>query len=504
MYLFKNALVNLRRNMGRNILLAVIIFAIIATTAVTLIINNTAEGIIEDYQFRFGARVNIVPDTAQIMENMRTMMNDMLFSGGGMNRSNMANPQITAQQSIALAQLPYVHSYEMTAMQPAFAQTLYTIDGDIELPVSPGGMGGMGVMGAILGNVPALTNANGYESDEIRLPNLRLYGNHWDDFDNGLRELIDGYFPTAYGEVMISMDLAELNDLTVGDALTIYTAQTPRVLTITGIYFDMTPENATGGLIRAAFLNRRNEVLTTLDTVISHVNGEETGITITSTYYLHAPSYLPYFETAARVVGLDELLLITTNEAEYLAIVEPVVGLRNVVQTFMFIVLILGGIVLVVLTSISIRDRKYEIGVLRAMGMKKKQIAMGLMTEMFAITTICLLLGLVAGSLAAQPISDHLLAAQLANITPAETSTETSGMVGLGGLSGIMGGGRFAQMMGADTIDAQPLSQLDVSLSLMSITQIIGISLLLAALAGFISIIRITKYEPMKILMERT
>jgi putative ABC transport system permease protein len=501
MFIIKNALQNLVRNRGRNILLAVIIFAIIATTAVTLIINNTANGIIKDYEFRFGSRVNIVPDTAQIMENLRSSFGGMFGGGGGfggMNRGSMGSPQVTAQQSIAFAQLPYVLTYEMTASQPAFTDTLHTVDGDAEFDIG-GRMGGM-FGGGITGR----------DLDAMDLPNLRLYGNNWDDFQNGLRDVVDGRFPAAYGEAMISMELADLNNLIIGDTLRIYNSMTEgsgedmtsrqvvRDLTIVGIYFDMTPENSTGGFVRASFLNRRNEILTTLDTVINHLGANESGVTVNAVYYLHDPDMLPLFEAELRKQGLDPLLLVTTNEAEYLAIVEPVVGLKNVTSTFMIIVLVLGGIVLVVLASISIRERKYEIGVLRAMGMKKKKLALGLMTEMLALTVICLVLGLTVGSWVAQPISDTLLAVQIENITPDEV-TESSGFGGMGGMFGGMGG----MFGGGNTVEAEPLSELNVSIGFMTILEIIGISLLLATLAGIASIARITKYEPMKILMER-
>ena len=496
MFIVKNALQNLRRNKGRNILLSVIIFAIIATTAVTLIINNTADGIIADYEFRFGSRVNIIPDTEQIMENLMSAIGGGL---GGMfgGRGNMSNPQVSPQQSLAFAQLPYVHSYEMSAFTPAFSETLYTVDGDVDIEVGGGMFGG--------GRGMSIPGLDGMNADEMELPTLRLYGNNWGDFREGLRELMDGRFPTAYGEAIISMELAELNGFAIGDTFRVYTSlasrQIPRDLTIVGIFFDMTPENATGGFVRASFLNRRNEVLTTFDTIIAPLGEYESGITITATYYLNEPALLPYFEAAARSLGLDPLLLVTTNEAEYLAIVEPIMGLRSVTNTFLIIVLILGGIVLIVLASLSIRERKYEIGVLRAMGMKKKKLAFGLMTEMLALTAICLVLGLAAGTLVAQPISDRLLAAQLESIVPEESPADTGGLAGmLGGL----GGGRFGQMMGgAASIDAQPLSELDVSLGTRSILEIIGISLLLALLAGGVAVFTITQYEPMKILMER-
>jgi putative ABC transport system permease protein len=504
MFLVKNALQNLRRNFGRNILLSIIIFAIIATTAVTLIINNTANGIIEDYQFRFGSRVNIVPDTARIMENMMEMLGSRGM--GGLTPVG-ANPQVTARQSIAFAQLPYVHSYEMTATQPAFTSTLMTVDGDADFEAG-------GMMGGDMRMVPGAGMA-GINTDNFDMPNLRLYGNLWEDFHAGLREITEGRLPAVYGEAVISMELAELNNLTVGDSIRLYTTMTsdagdettarqvPRDLTVVGIYFDLTPENPMGGFIRLPFLNRRNEILTTLDTLLYDLGDNESGVNISATYYLHDPSQLPYFEAAARSLGLNELLLVTTNEAEYLTIVEPVAGLRSVTSTFMVIVLVLGGVVLAVLASISVRERKYEIGVLRAMGMKKKKLALGLMTEIFALSLACLVLGLVVGSVAAQPISDRLLAAQLESIASEEAEGDAILMGGRGGMFGGMGG-RFAQLTGGSTVEAEPLSELDVSLGLRSMLEIAGISLLLATLAGIVSILRITKYEPMKILTERT
>jgi len=491
MFIFQNAIQNLARNKGRNILLSAIIFAIIATTAVTLIINNTANGIIEDYRVRFGSEVNIIPDTAQIMDNIGGMFGGGMggmFGGGGRGAMSGVMPQVTAQQSLAFAQLPQVLSYHMTATQPAFNENIYAVDGDAEIEIGGGMFGGGGGMGAMLG---------GMNLEEQSLPTFRLQGNYWEDFEMGLRELVDGEFPQAYGEVIISMELAELNGFVIGDTLRLYTpTMSARDLTIVGIFFDMTPENATGGFVRAAFLNRRNEVLTTLDTVTASIGESANGVSVTATYYLRAPELLPYFEAELRNLGLDPLMLVTTNEAAYYAIVQPVMGLRDVTSTFMIIVLVLGSVVMLFLASISIRERKYEIGVLRAMGMKKREVALGLWTEMLIITVVCLVLGLTVGTVVAQPISDTLLAAQIENITPIEEVTQQGGM--LGGL-----GGRLSQITGGNQASAEPLSELDVSLGATTILQIIGISLLLATVAGVVSTLRITKYEPIKILMER-
>jgi putative ABC transport system permease protein len=58
-------------------------------------------------------------------------------------------------------------------------------------------------------------------------------------------------------------------------------------------------------------------------------------------------------------------------------------------------------------------------------------------------------------------------------------------------------------MMGQPQEQAQPLDEISITIGIDSIFQIIGIALLLSALAGLVAVSRITKYEPMKILMER-
>jgi putative ABC transport system permease protein len=156
-------------------------------------------------------------------------------------------------------------------------------------------------------------------------------------------------------------------------------------------------------------------------------------------------------------------------------------------MTFMIVVIVLGAIILLLLASISIRERKYEIGVLRAMGMKKGKVALGLWSEILMITCVCLVIGLGIGTLASQPVSDMLLKSQVSAIdyTPQDKTT-----------------GRAGGSLTTDS-DVKPLDEMKVNIGADSVAEIILISLLLASFAGVVSISKITKYEPIKILMER-
>ena len=52
MYILKNALKNLLRNKGRNIIVALIMLAMLTFTAISMIINTTTNRVIENYTIR--------------------------------------------------------------------------------------------------------------------------------------------------------------------------------------------------------------------------------------------------------------------------------------------------------------------------------------------------------------------------------------------------------------------------------------------------------------------
>jgi len=88
--------------------------------------------------------------------------------------------------------------------------------------------------------------------------------------------------------------------------------------------------------------------------------------------------------------------------------IAPIEKLQDISLTFLLVVLLFGAAIMILLSVIAIRERKYEIGVLRAMGMKKKKIALCLWIETIIITCICYVIGMIAGTLLAAPVSNAL------------------------------------------------------------------------------------------------
>lgn len=206
---------------------------------------------------------------------------------------------------------------------------------------------------------------------------------------------------------------------------------------------------------------------------------------IQAVYYLTHPDMLAAFESDLRNRGLPEGYTVSADETAFASIVGPIESLQSLSFTFLMIVLVLGAVIMVLLSAIAIRERKYEIGVLRAMGMKKQKVALGLWTEIIVLTCICFVIGLGVGAVLSQPISDGILAGQVqSNASGATTLAD--------------------RLAATDSVAPQETAIVDISINATTALQIFAISIFLASIAGIISVSSITKSEPIKILMERT
>lgn len=517
MYIVQHALKNLTRNKGRNIMIGAILFAIILTTVVALIINHTASVVIDDYRGRFGSEVFLTPNMEKVQQEAMQNSTD--------GRVRIQLPQLSAEMYLQFADSSYLQKSILTGRIGANSSALEAIDQQDDTDDDSQ-------------NNEVVSQSGGQMTSMIRMDegNFNLLGDSLQEFTDGVRAIESGTLPENDNECIISTDLAEQNDSSIGDLLA-FTA-TVRVeapegmgaqelqdgdtvevdgiqydvsmteldtillsrevtyqLKVVGTYNDLTDEYENEQMPEAAWLNRRNEILTTLPTLLAVRNANENGIRISATYFLQSPDMLEDFEAEVRAKGLPDVFDVSTDAASYDSIVKPVLGLKSISITFMLVVMLLGGMILLLLVSISVRERKYEIGVLRAMGMKKSKVAFGLWTELLVITGICLVLGLGVGMTIAQPVSDTLLASQIETAESSNAQQPSNGMTVIGGPGGMV--------TSSSTTNAQPLSEMTIALDGITVVQIIAIAILLASLASLFSISKITKYEPIKILMER-
>ncbi|MCL1794046.1 MAG: ABC transporter permease [Oscillospiraceae bacterium] len=452
MYILQNALKNIARNKGRNILMGAIILAIIVTAVISLIINTAAGAVIEEYKTRFGSRVFINPDISKVS----------VLSG---------------RQSEQTVPLPVVYA------ALAGSDCLMGADLSCQVPCVSDALLGLGESDD--GNAIPISPENGSYT-KFPTMNVKGYTNptQLDDFKEGYRGMMSGNFPVNDNECIVSEDFAALNDIEIGEIIEIaqgMVPDNPLSLLVVGIYFDFT-QNQFGAAAEApAAINVRNDIITNYETAAAFAKSDPR--VDTAAYYLKSPGLLSEFESEARAAGLSYDYIVTTDEEAYNRIVGPVLGMAKISLAFVAAVLILGSLILILLASLAIRERKYEIGVLRAMGMKKRKVAFGLVFESFVITAVCLVVGLGIGTAAAQGASDMLLQGQIAAAEP--NADYAVGMMYAG--------------MQTDS-NAKPLADLDVNLNLKAVTAIILISFLLVLVSSAAGISKITKYEPIKIL----
>ena len=466
LYLLTNAIKNLVRNKGRNILVAAVMLAIIVSTVVTLTINNAAAKIIDGIRLNLGSRVEIRQDLIE----MRQI---------GLGREDVSYISIDA--FLSFAESDYLSKAIYGANMYAWSDTFRAVDDPGERP----------------GQVMRV-NDNG---EKVVVETCKLVTTSSPDTlaDFGtLRKIRSGRMFSNLNECIVSEDIAELNNISVGDTIELMSAfitDKNYRLTVVGIYSDNTEAYANFFFtMNGRFAdNRRNEIITGFDTLMAAGWDSNQGLDMKTEYYLRNPDDIKRFETEVRAKGLPITYNVSINQSAYDKVTGPLSGMKNAAVTFMVVILILGTIVLALISFLAVRERKYEVGVLRAMGMEKGKIAFGILTEAVMIAVLCLAIGLGAGSAMAQPVADSILAKRVA-------AAEAANAARSGGRRVLFAGGQM--QTNDNSAGYVPESEIQVSLGADVLVRIIILTLGLAALSGIVGVVIITQYEPLKILRE--
>ena len=136
---------------------------------------------------------------------------------------------------------------------------------------------------------------------------------------------------------------------------------------------------------------------------------------VSGTYLFATIEDFDAFEAQARELGLSENYTVTSSDvAGYEASLVPLDNLSAYANTFLYIVLGVGAVILIGVNVFNIRERKYEIGALTAMGMRKGRVARQFMLELTIVTFLGIVIGSGIGAVASTPVTNTLLASQIA------------------------------------------------------------------------------------------
>lgn len=506
MYILKNAFKSITRTKWRNILIGVIIVVIAISSCVALSIKNSATKLIESYENSSEIIANISLDRSSMQKDLKEMKESEEFSTPQDFMDSMGSLDLDTQ--ILYADSEYVTSYYYT--------NEISLNGNDELT-------------KVSMNMEfKKSDSEGRSKENLDIPNNQMMGGKSlgssADFTvigysslDAMTEFVNGTYKVTEGEMfdintqnvcVVSNELAEENEIIIGDKITLVNPNNEEetyTLTVTGIYTDNSESEDTMSL----FSNAANQILTNVATIESITTeskvNEETALDSSNkvSYILNNKDSIEKFESELKDKGLSDYYTVSTNLSTLEEELESIQNLSSFATTLLIIVLCVGGVILIVINMINIRERKYEIGVLRSIGMKKGNVLLQFVIELFLVTFVAIIIGTVIGSLITVPVSNKLLENEIESTqTESEDIASNFGMQGNKGKMGMMQGGKGdirETFAGNNYVD-----KLNAVVDVKTICELVLIGVVLTICSSAISMVFISRYSPLKILSSRS
>jgi len=183
----------------------------------------------------------------------------------------------------------------------------------------------------------------------------------------------------------------------------------------------------------------------------------------------------------------------------------PLNNLSRFATTLLIIILAIGAVILIVFNIFNIRERKFEVGVLTAIGMKKSKVAAQFICELFAVTFIALIIGTTAGSAISVPTANAMLKSQISSQQSQIQQRDSN--FGRGGMqAGVLGGGNASMfnIFGRNDQNTNYISTINAVTNFRVVGELLGIGILLTILSSLAAAVFVMRYEPLKILSNRS
>ena len=199
------------------------------------------------------------------------------------------------------------------------------------------------------------------------------------------------------------------------------------------------------------------------------------------------------FTTEIKEKGLSEYYTLNTNVEELESATKSIENVKTFATTFLLIMLAISAVVLFVINMINIRERKYEIGVFRTIGVSKFKLTLQFALEILIVSVVMLGIGAVCGSFLAKPVGNMLLENEIQSVQ--EETEQISNNFGKGGPMDMNFGG---------TVNVQTIDTINAVVDITVVAQLLGIGLALMLVSSLASMISIQRFSPLTILKERS
>lgn len=504
MYIIKNALKCIGRSKGRNILIGVIVLVIAVSVCVGLSIRQAAGKAKAETLDGLSVTAAISFDRRSVMSKVQ---NGEQTADGKFDKSQFA--ELTSAAS-SLSLEDYMKYADADSVKEFYYSETASVNGtDSFAPVTSEESSSEST-GANSGGKAGMSG--GFSSADFRI--IGYSGeNAMTSFLNGTAAVTSGAVfdeGTENLDCIISEELAAFNDIAAGDTVTVINPDNTEesyTLTVVGLYTDSSANESAfsgrGGMMSSDPANQIYMSSKALESMIfssAETNKDESGesenaltSTVSGTYVFASADDYYLFEEEVRELGLDESYTVSSADlAAYENSLTPLNTLSSTAGWFLIVILCIGAVILIVLNIFNVRERKYEIGVLTAMGMSKGKVAVQFLSEIFAVTLAAVIVGAAVGAVSSVPVTNQLLENQVQAKTEQTEQLEQN-----------FGRGSKAVNGAISPIETNYITEVSNATDLTVIVEMLGIAVLLTLISGAVSMLFIMRYEPLKILANR-
>jgi len=153
-----------------------------------------------------------------------------------------------------------------------------------------------------------------------------------------------------------------------------------------------------------------------------------------------------------------------------------------------YLVSITGSIILALIIMLTIKERRKELGILLAIGEKKRKLIGQLLVEVLCIAILAFGIATITGETVSQKMGDSLLQQEV--IASQENQQESNNL-----------GFSFGTMNKQDN-DVEPIDDIDVSITSQDVLKLGGLGLLIAILSTLLPALSILRLNPKEILLK--
>ncbi|HDK7188801.1 TPA: ABC transporter permease [Clostridium botulinum] len=484
MNFLKRAMLSISKKKIKSLILFVVLLIIANMVLVGLSIQTATKKSTELAREKLGSDVTLRVNEQKLMEQRRNNKEE----------GSSSRPSLTTDIADTLKDNEHVTQYNYISSSFGLAKNFENVKNedssdDASSEEKPKGMFKMG------------------GSDVTTMPEISFSGtiatNLLSDFKDGDSKITEGRGITkddaGKNVAVIEKNLAKENSLKVGSKIQVASVDenTTLELEVVGIY-EVNSDESTNDNRNMDFLNPYNKIYMPYDVVSKVSTGDSTNSITSAVYFMDNADNIESFKEYAKNKKIDlETYTLDANDQLYTQMVGPIENVGSFSKNLVATVSIAGAMILVLIIALSLKDRKYEIGVLLSLGESKFKVISQLIVEVLLVASIAFATSAFTGNLAANKIGDTLLANEI-EVTESSSAQENQNFGGRGTMA--VGPGRMNSNV---TKNADVVKEIDVSVTSKDLEKLAGIGLLIVIASAAIPTISVLRFSPKTILSKR-